>query len=148
MIKLVYAWTTVVHDLWYRQLTLQIKLSYFSKAKLPAIMLGREKWPHVFKSIQQQRSRLVHVSKVLEKSSTEPQDSPTKIDLQDGPDLTDFIAGVVPRNSTVHSYDGQLRLEKGQKGRLRLPPWLKTEIPVGKNFSKIKDDLRGMYSDF
>jgi len=107
-------------------------------------MLGREKWPHVFKSIQQQRSRLVHVSKILEKSSTEPQDSPTKIDLQDGPDLSDFIAGVVPRNSTVHSYDGQLRLEKGQKGRLRLPPWLKTEIPVGKNFSKIKDDLRGL----
>jgi len=107
-------------------------------------MLGREKWPQVVKSIQQQRTRLVHVSKVLEKSSTEPKDSPSKIDLQDGPDLGDFIAGVVPRNSTVHSYDGQLRLEKGQKGRLRLPPWLKTEIPVGKNFSKIKDDLRGL----
>ena len=108
-------------------------------------MLGLEKWPHVVKNIQQQRSRLIHVSKVLEKSSTEPKDSPTKIDLQDGPDLSDFIAGVVPRNSTVHSYDGQLRLDKGQKGRLRLPPWLKTEIPVGKNFSKIKDDLRGNY---
>jgi len=107
-------------------------------------MLGREKWPHVVKNIQQQRSRLIHVSRVLEKSSTEPKDSPTKIDLQDGPDLSDFIAGVVPRNSTVHSYDGQLRLDKGQKGRLRLPPWLKTEIPVGKNFSKIKDDLRGL----
>jgi len=107
-------------------------------------MLGREKWPHVVKNIQQQRSRLIHVSKVLEKSSTEPKDSPTKIDLQDGPDLSDFIAGVVPRNSTVHSYEGQLRLDKGQKGRLRLPPWLKTEIPIGKNFSKIKDDLRGL----
>jgi len=119
--------------------------SLFSlKAKRPSVMLGREKWPHVVKNIQQQRSRLIHVSKVLEKSSTEPKDSPTKIDLQDGPDLSDFIAGVVPRNSTVHSYDGQLRLDKGQKGRLRLPPWLKTEIPVGKNFSKIKDDLRGL----
>jgi len=119
--------------------------SLFSlKAKRPSVMLGREKWPHVVKNIQQQRSRLIHVSKVLEKSSTEPKDSPTKIDLQDGPDLSDFIAGVVPRNSTVHSYDGQLRLDKGQKGRLRLPPWLKTEIPIGKNFSKIKDDLRGL----
>jgi len=119
--------------------------SLFSrKAKHPSVMLGREKWPHVVKNIQQQRSRLIHVSKVLEKSSTEPKDSPTKIDLKDGPDLSDFIAGVVPRNSTVHSYDGQLRLDKGQKGRLRLPPWLKTEIPVGKNFSKIKDDLRGL----
>jgi len=107
-------------------------------------MLGREKWPHVVKCIQQQRTRLVHISTVLEKSSTKPQDSGTKIDLQEGPDLSDFIAGVVPRNSTSHSYDGQLRLEKGQKGRLRLPPWLKTEIPVGKNFSKIKDDLRGL----
>jgi len=119
--------------------------SLFSlKAKRPSVMLGREKWPHVVKNIQQQRSRLIHVSKVLEKSSTEPKDSPTKIDLKDGPDLSDFIAGVVPRNSTVHSYDGQLRLDKGQKGRLRLPPWLKTEIPIGKNFSKIKDDLRGL----
>ena len=28
--------------------------------------------------------------------------------------------------------------------RLRLPPWLKTEIPMGKNFSKLKGDLRGL----
>lgn len=26
--------------------------------------------------------------------------------------------------------------------RLRLPPWLKTEIPVGKNYSKLKKTLR------
>lgn len=29
-------------------------------------------------------------------------------------------------------------------GRLRLPPWLKREIPMGKNYSKIKDQLRGL----
>ena len=63
---------------------------------------------------------------------------------QEGPDLGDFIAGVVPRDANWESYHGQLRLEKGQKGRLRLPPWLKTEIPIGKNFAKIKDDLRGL----
>ena len=40
-------------------------------------------------------------------------------------------------------YGGKLRLEKGDK-RLRLPPWLKTEIPMGKNFSKLKNDLRGL----
>merc|ERR1719323_2236177 len=40
-------------------------------------------------------------------------------------------------------YSGKLKLEKGDK-RLRLPPWLKTEIPMGKNFSKLKDDLRGL----
>ena len=38
---------------------------------------------------------------------------------------------------------GKLKLEKGDK-RLRLPPWLKTEIPVGKNFSQLKSDLRGL----
>jgi len=26
--------------------------------------------------------------------------------------------------------------------RLRLPPWLKREIPVGKNYSSIKEKLR------
>merc|ERR1739838_956552 len=102
---------------------------------------------NVVKTIQHQRVRLAHESKVLDRSSTEPQGKATKSTLQealqDGPDLGDFIAGVVPRNSS-QSYEGQLRLDKGQKGRLRLPPWLKTEIPVGKNFSKIKDDLRGL----
>ena len=34
-------------------------------------------------------------------------------------------------------------LFQGEK-RLRLPPWLKTEIPMGKNFSKLKKDLRGL----
>ena len=48
------------------------------------------------------------------------------------------------RNETWKTYEGQLKLEKGEKGRLRLPPWLKTKIPVGKNFAKLKDDLRGL----
>lgn len=26
--------------------------------------------------------------------------------------------------------------------RLRLPPWLKTEIPIGKNYNKLKETLR------
>jgi len=64
--------------------------------------------------------------------------------IAEGPDLSDFIAGVVPRNETWKTYEGQLKLEKGEKGRLRLPPWLKTKIPVGKNFAKLKDDLRGL----
>ena len=38
---------------------------------------------------------------------------------------------------------GKLKLDKGDK-RLRLPPWLKTEIPMGKNFSQLKSDLRGL----
>jgi len=63
--------------------------------------------------------------------------------IADGPDLGDFIAGVVPRDQTYKEYEGKLKLGKGDK-RLRLPPWLKTEIPVGKNFSKLKKDLRGL----
>ena len=34
-------------------------------------------------------------------------------------------------------------MSPGEK-RLRLPPWLKTEIPMGKNFSQLKSDLRGL----
>ena len=65
-----------------------------------------------------------------------------KSKVEDGPELGDFIAGVVPRD--LHpDYEGKLKLEKGEK-RLRLPPWLKTEIPVGRNFSQLKSDLRGL----
>ena len=62
----------------------------------------------------------------------------------DYPQFDDFIAGVVPRDSSWQKYEGQLKLQKGEKGRLRLPPWLKTEIPIGKNFAKIKEDVRGL----
>ena len=61
-----------------------------------------------------------------------------------GPDLSDFIAGVVPRDARWQDYEGKLRLARGESGRLRLPPWLKTEIPVGRNFSRLKRDLRGL----
>jgi len=65
-------------------------------------------------------------------------------EMEDGPDLSDFIAGVVPRNANWETYEGRLKLDKGERGRLRLPPWLKTKIPMGKNFSKLKEDLRGL----
>jgi lipoic acid synthetase len=50
----------------------------------------------------------------------------------------------VPRGSTWKDYEGKLKLSVGEKGRLRLPPWLKTEIPVGRNFARLKEDLRGL----
>lgn len=56
--------------------------------------------------------------------------------LADGPNLEHFIAG------TYKEYNGKLKLEKGDKSRLKLPPWLKTEIPMGKNYSRIKSQLR------
>lgn len=39
---------------------------------------------------------------------------------------------------------GKLKREKGESERLRLPPWLKTEIPIGKNYAKLKESLRGL----
>lgn len=35
-----------------------------------------------------------------------------------------------------------MRREKNDNERLRLPPWLKTEIPMGQGFAKIKAQLR------
>lgn len=39
-------------------------------------------------------------------------------------------------------YEGKLKREKGENERLRLPPWLKTKIPTGENFDRIKSQLR------
>ena len=64
-----------------------------------------------------------------------------------GPDFGDFIAGVVPRDATWKTYEGRLKLDKGEKGRLRLPPWLKTEIPVGKSYAKIKEQVRPFFTN-
>jgi lipoic acid synthetase len=42
------------------------------------------------------------------------------------------------------NYTGKLQLEKGDR-RLRLPPWLKREIPIADpNFQKMKASLRGL----
>lgn len=61
--------------------------------------------------------------------------------LQSGPDLIDFI-NEVPETSKP--YNGKLRRAKGEEERLRLPPWLKTKIPTGDNFSRIKEQLRDL----
>ena len=79
-------------------------------------------------------------SKLNQSPSAKIQEFKSKV--EEGPDLGDFIAGVVPREDNT-DYEGKLKLEKGDK-RLRLPPWLKTEIPMGKNFSQLKKDLRGL----
>uniref|UniRef100_A0A3P8V316 Lipoyl synthase, mitochondrial n=1 Tax=Cynoglossus semilaevis TaxID=244447 RepID=A0A3P8V316_CYNSE len=60
----------------------------------------------------------------------------------DGPDLQDFISGELSDKSKWTEYKGNLRRQKGE--RLRLPPWLKTEIPIGKNYNKLKNTLRDL----
>lgn len=63
-------------------------------------------------------------------------DVPFAEKLKNGPQLDEFLS------NRVVGYNGKLKLDKGEKTRLRLPPWLKTEIPMGKNYAKIKNQLR------
>lgn len=61
--------------------------------------------------------------------------------LANGPQFQDFVQDS-EQTSENWGYDGKLKREKGDDKRLRLPPWLKKEIPIGANFNKIKSQLR------
>ncbi|XP_044758760.1 lipoyl synthase, mitochondrial [Coccinella septempunctata] len=64
-----------------------------------------------------------------------------------GPSLQEFLQNSNPpleENIDWQNYDGKLKRDKGEDQRLRLPPWLKTKIPTGKNFSKLKEQLRDL----
>ncbi|CAG7830866.1 unnamed protein product [Allacma fusca] len=67
-----------------------------------------------------------------------------KKEFSDGPDLSDFLSGTVPSGEKWDEYKGKLKREKGDNERLRLPPWLKREIPMGENYARIKEKLRGL----
>ena len=54
--------------------------------------------------------QLRHSSSKSEAAAEREHDS-NKQRLQNGPDLSDFIAGVIPRNSNWESYEGKLKLE-------------------------------------
>lgn len=62
--------------------------------------------------------------------------------LLDGPNFRDFVQNPTYNKDEWAEYEGKLKREKNEKERLRLPPWLKTKIPIGKNFAKIKDQLK------
>uniref|UniRef100_A0A4W4EQT4 Lipoyl synthase, mitochondrial n=1 Tax=Electrophorus electricus TaxID=8005 RepID=A0A4W4EQT4_ELEEL len=68
-----------------------------------------------------------------------PQDTQKTI-KDDGLGLHDFISGELSVKSKWEEYRGNLKRQKGE--RLRLPPWLKTEIPIGKNYNRLKNTLR------
>ncbi|ORY02221.1 radical SAM superfamily [Basidiobolus meristosporus CBS 931.73] len=65
--------------------------------------------------------------------------------LRDGPSLGDFI-----NSSSKMSAEEAFELKEPvkttgvKKPKQRLPPWLKTEIPVGSNFTNIKKNLRDL----
>ncbi|XKL61285.1 hypothetical protein PGB90_008342 [Kerria lacca] len=65
--------------------------------------------------------------------------------VANGPGLIDFIHAATESDNTTtnwSSYEGKLKREKNELERLKLPPWLKTKIPTGKNFGHIKEQLR------
>ncbi|XP_057699948.1 lipoyl synthase, mitochondrial [Corythoichthys intestinalis] len=77
------------------------------------------------------------------KSSPRPTDRNEKtLSDDDGPTLQDFISGELSERSNWAEYRGNLKRQKGE--RLRLPPWLKTEIPIGRNYNRLKNSLRDL----
>lgn len=73
--------------------------------------------------------------------------------IKNGPSLQEFAETLERSDLNTLSnenskewmqYEGKLKREKGEEHRLRLPPWLKRTIPTGKNFSKIKEQLRNL----
>lgn len=53
--------------------------------------------------------------------------------LENGPSFQDFVQNPEQSKEELSKdFDGKLKKEKGDKDRLRLPPWLKTQIPIGK----------------
>ncbi|KAM9819923.1 lipoyl synthase, mitochondrial [Syngnathus typhle] len=76
-------------------------------------------------------------------SSPSPTDrSKELLSDNEGPTLQDFISGELSDKDHWTEYRGNLKRQKGE--RLRLPPWLKTEIPIGKNYNKLKNSLRDL----
>ena len=72
-----------------------------------------------------------HIKFLVRCSSTLPKESREYIKV--GPSLGDFINESINQENLIRKPGGK---------RLRLPPWLKTEIPIGKNYNRIKNSLR------
>ena len=69
--------------------------------------------------------------------------------LKAGPTFSDFVTGnseVIETANDASASDAITRAgsRKTKKQHTRLPTWLKTPIPVGDNYKRIKNDLRGL----
>ncbi|KAH8149175.1 uncharacterized protein LAJ45_06714 [Morchella importuna] len=74
--------------------------------------------------------------------------------LNTGPSFADFVVGkeetlsveeALALDSKAESPKGvRTALDKNGKEIVRLPDWLKTSVPMGSNYNKIKEDLRGL----
>lgn len=84
--------------------------------------------------------------------------SPTKIaltnlkgfkdELERGPSFQDFVSvdqsQLQTSNLTHDSADPIATKATFQEQRLRMPPWLKTKVPVGENYYRLKETLRDL----
>lgn len=83
-----------------------------------------------------QNIRFKHSSAALEKIRER---------LENGPNFQDFIQNPKhSRDELANEFEGKLKKEKGDKDRLRLPPWLKTTIPIGESVLTILKCCREM----
>jgi hypothetical protein len=78
-----------------------------------------------------------------------PKRPATKLNnrLNGGPSLGDFVGGkeeAMTREDMLELRTAMVGPPGKQKKITRLPEWLKTPIPDGNNFKKIKNDLRGL----
>ncbi|KXS17629.1 Lipoate synthase [Gonapodya prolifera JEL478] len=81
--------------------------------------------------------------------------------VADGPDFAEFVRNSSQRGTDIEAEEGDedggevLLVEKKderkltgaeirRKNHVRLPPWLKTPVPLGSNFHRIKRDVRGL----
>jgi lipoic acid synthetase len=74
--------------------------------------------------------------------------------LNTGPSFADFVVGkeeilsveeALAIDPKAESPKGvRTALDKNGKEIVRLPDWLKTSVPMGSNYNKIKEDLRGL----
>lgn len=101
---------------------------------LRRILLINYRFKKIICALQALRNESTLTEKVKEKLAT-------------GPDLKHFLR-ISPEEAqnpdNYEEYEGKLYREKTDSERLRLPPWLKTKIPSGENFSELKAQLRSL----
>ena len=61
--------------------------------------------------------------------------------LNKGPSFDDFLRARVSQDEPISE---DLIANSQPTERVRLPSWLKTNIPMGKNYHKLKEDVRGL----
>ena len=64
--------------------------------------------------------------------------------LHDGPEFGEFVSSKNNEELAQKYSEQGIKLKRVKGERLRLPPWLKTDIPKGKNYAQLKDTLRDL----